>query len=92
LAKYLSAAITAWRLAWKSPQHQPCLFDPMAVACIVKPDLFEWKTGKVKVELAGESTYGYTTFTAGEGGPHKVAWTCNRERCINWYLGKILGE
>jgi purine nucleosidase/pyrimidine-specific ribonucleoside hydrolase len=90
VAKYLSAAIQAWRLAWKQPQVQASLFDPMAVACIVKPELFEWKTGAVKVELNGESTYGYTTFAAAEKGPHRVAWNCNGKECVAWYLNKIL--
>jgi inosine-uridine nucleoside N-ribohydrolase len=63
----------------------------MAVACIVKPELFEWKTGQVKVELAGQNTYGFTTFTPDEKGPHRVAWNCTREECINWYLAQILG-
>jgi purine nucleosidase/pyrimidine-specific ribonucleoside hydrolase len=92
MAKYLSAAIAAWRKAWKNPTVQASLFDPMAVACIVKPELFEWKQGTVKVELRGESTYGYTTFTPGEAGPHRVAWNCSREPCVGWYLGRILGE
>jgi purine nucleosidase/pyrimidine-specific ribonucleoside hydrolase len=91
MAKYLSAAIEAWRKSWKQPQVQASLFDPMAVACIVKPELFEWKQGTVKVELRGESTYGYTTFTADEKGPHRVAWNCGREECVGWYLKQILG-
>ena len=91
LANYLTAALQAWRAGWKQPLAQPSLFDPMAVACLVKPELFEWKTGTVRVELAGQQTYGYTTFTPGEGH-HRVAWSCVREEAVGWYLKQILGE
>jgi inosine-uridine nucleoside N-ribohydrolase len=90
IAKYLTATIGAWRTAWKRADAMPHLFDPMAVAAIVKPELFEWKTGTVSVELAGVNTYGVTTFKAGEG-PHRVAWKTDRAEAVGWYMGKILG-
>jgi inosine-uridine nucleoside N-ribohydrolase len=69
----------------------PSLFDPLAVATMVTPDLCTWRRGAVSVELQGQRTYGFTTFKAQDDGPHNVAWDVGRDRAIGWYLDRILG-
>jgi inosine-uridine nucleoside N-ribohydrolase len=89
LAKNLSAAIRLWR-GVNSAGHMPSLYDPMAVATMIKPDLCTWRTGTVQVELAGQHTYGFTTFQPSENGPHRVAWDAQREASINFYLSRVM--
>ncbi len=91
LARRLAAAIAAWRSA--SPQGAlalPSLYDPMAVAAILEPDLCVWRTGTVSVELAGNATYGFTTFAEASGGPHCVAWDADRARSLDYCLSRVL--
>lgn len=90
IAKNLSAAIKAWQ-ATHTDGHipNPHLYDPMAVATIIKPDLVMWKTGTVHVELCGQNTYGFTTFNENQTGRHRVAWDTNREICLDYYLHRI---
>ncbi len=93
LALRLSMAITAWQNAWsdngKKPKPMPHLFDPMAIATMVKPDLCTWKQGHVSVELAGQHTYGYTTFREDATGPHRVAWDANRDQALAFWFDRI---
>jgi purine nucleosidase/pyrimidine-specific ribonucleoside hydrolase len=94
LASRLAAAIAAWKKSHThNPTIMPSLFDPMAVATMIKPDLCTWKTGTVMVELQGRDTYGFTTFhesKPGEKGLHRVAWDANREASFEFYLKRIL--
>jgi inosine-uridine nucleoside N-ribohydrolase len=91
MASRLAAAIAAWRMAHSHGQTvMPRLFDPMAVATQIQPDLCTWKTGTISVELAGTHTYGFTTFAPSEAGPHRVAWDANREASLDFYLKRIL--
>ncbi|MCL2640171.1 MAG: nucleoside hydrolase [Phycisphaerales bacterium] len=100
MGRYLAEAIELWRADhWMGPlagggQHMPSLFDPLAVAMLIRPDLFTWKQGSVDVELRGEKTYGYTTFTeskTGEKGKHRIAWDLHRDDAVNWFLDRICG-
>jgi len=95
MGRYLSEAIELWRADhWMGAgQHMPSLFDPLAVAMLIRPDLFTWKQGTVDVELRGEKTYGYTTFTEskGQGGGHRIAWDLHRDEAVNWFLQRICG-
>ncbi|MCL2649032.1 MAG: nucleoside hydrolase [Phycisphaerales bacterium] len=95
MGRYLAEAIALWRADhWMgaSSQHMPSLFDPLAVAALIRPELFTWKQGTVEVELRGEKTYGYTTLTeakSGENGPHRIAWELKREEAVKWFLDRI---
>lgn len=93
LVQYLHRAITAWKAHHRNPNWEPMpsLFDPLAVATMIQPDLCTWKSGSVAVELQGQSTYGYTQFKEGADGHHRVAWDVDRDRAISWYLERILG-
>ncbi len=59
---------------WKIVPNKTNMYDPMTVVAALHPELFEWKRGTVKVELAGRNTYGLTTFHAHDDGPHRIAW------------------
>jgi inosine-uridine nucleoside N-ribohydrolase len=91
LARHLAETIAAWRGAWRQPTGQPSLYDPAAVAALLRPELFVWQTGRVQVELRGEQTYGYTTFTPGEG-PHRVARELKTEEFVKWLMARLVGE
>lgn len=92
LAQRLHAMILAWRKSIEKdwPNAMPSLYDPMAVATILRPDLCTWKTGSVAVELRGESTYGFTTFEEKKDGPHTIAWDADREKSLDFYLDRVL--
>ncbi len=95
LAKHLSLTIDEWRKGWG---HLPSLFDPLAVATMMKPELCTWKQGTITVELRGDSTYAMTMFAeapakpeAGKpAAPHRVAWDVDRTAALDFFLGRIL--
>ena len=94
LAQYLHHAITAWQIAHQRPggnTPMPSLFDPLAVATMIVPDLCTWRRGTASVELQGQKTYGHTRFQEQVEGKHQVAWDVDRDRAIGWYLDRILG-
>ncbi len=92
LPKRLHAAIGAWQSAGhhgSNNKPMPNLYDPMTIVSFIRPELCQWRTGRVKVELRGESTYGFTTFRADENGPHRVAWDADRDASIGFYLDRV---
>ena len=92
LSKILYASIEAWQNHHQNPANppMPSLYDPMAVATLIQPELMSWKTGVVQVETQGQSTYGVTTFTEKKDGPHKVAWDVQRDKALGFYLDRVL--
>ncbi|MBA2479640.1 MAG: nucleoside hydrolase [Planctomycetes bacterium] len=94
LAKQLSKTVDPWCELHKDT---PALFDPFAVATMIKPELAHWKQGTVEVELRGERTYGYTIFTedaagASQPGKHRVTWSTDRTIALEYYLERVLGK
>lgn len=88
LARNLSAAIDRWRGVGNGV---PRLYDPMAVATMVRPDLCTWVEGTVAVELQGsDRSYSMTTMTNG-AGPHRVAWDVDRTRAMEFWLDRVAG-
>jgi purine nucleosidase/pyrimidine-specific ribonucleoside hydrolase len=71
--------------------HLPSLFDPMAVATVIDESLFEWRRGRVSIDLNDGPGYGYTHFDPDPAGPHRVAWDGDRARCINFFLDRVRG-
>jgi len=93
LVRNLVAAIAEWRKGWG---RYPSLFDPLAVATMIRPELCTWKRGTVAVELQGDATYGFTTFAedakdAAKPGRHPVAWDVDRAAALGFYLDRLLG-
>lgn len=92
MTRNLSHAIACYQERHSSAEHRamPALYDPMAVATMIRPDLVTWKSGTVSVELRGEHTYGYTPFAENSAGIHRVAWNADRERSLTFYLQRVL--
>jgi purine nucleosidase/pyrimidine-specific ribonucleoside hydrolase len=92
LAQRLSAAIAAWQAAHKFDHHapMPALYDPMALATMIKPDLCTWNNGTIRVDLRGEETYGYTRLEEKPDGKHRVAWAADRDAALEFYLSRVL--
>lgn len=87
LSKLLSMTVDAW--CKKHPQP-PALFDPFAVASMIKPELAEWKRGTVSVELNGVNTKGFTTLQETESGNHRVTWNADGPAALEFYLNRVL--
>jgi purine nucleosidase len=92
LAKNLANAIACFQSHGARPDHRPMpsLFDPMAVATMVVPDLVTWKRGTVSVELQGDTTYAMTMFKEKPDGIHRVAWDADQDRSFEYYLSRVL--
>ncbi|HEV2472639.1 MAG TPA: nucleoside hydrolase, partial [Chthonomonadales bacterium] len=91
LQRVLGGLIEVWRVAhpeW-SNGGRPTLHDPLAVIAAFQPDLFRWETGRISVELAGDLTYGYTTFTPDAAGPHRVARSVDRKSAVDLFLERV---
>ena len=87
VAGYLHRAIKAWQ---GSGAAMPSLFDPLAVATMIKPDLCTWKPAVVAVDLQGSNAvYGVTTMRESPTGHHNVAWDVDRDASIHWYLDRV---
>jgi len=93
LAKRLAVAIHAWQNAHQHNGNKPTpsLYDPMAIATLLQPDLCTWRTGTVSVELVGTKTYGFSRFEDNADGPHRIAWDADRQRSLDFCLSRILG-
>jgi purine nucleosidase len=89
VAQYLTRAIRTWQAA-HDHTPMPSLFDPMAVATLVKPELCTWLTGTVAVELQGQHTYGFTYLHTNPNGKHRVAWDADRDASFEYYLSRVL--
>jgi purine nucleosidase len=53
--------------------HRADMFDPMTVVALLRPELFRWERGTIKVEVRAEHAYGLTLFHADPQGPHRWA-------------------
>jgi len=66
--------------------------DPLAGAVIFKPDLCEYQSGRVEVELQSARLMGMTHFDPnGEKAPHKVALEVNPEAFFEHYFAVVGG-
>ena len=93
LAQNLSKAIKMWAQHSGWAQHirgLPVMHDPLAAATLVKPDLVRWRRGTAAVELAGERTYGFTTFQEDPAGPHEYAYAVDSEAALAFCMDKVL--
>ncbi len=90
MAKLLSRTVDAW---CKQHNAKPALYDPFAVATIMQPDIAGWRRGTIAIETRGEATYGFSVLhrTDDASGPHRVTWTTDRARALDYYLGRVLG-
>lgn len=66
------------------------MYDPMTVVALLRPELFEWRRGRVTVELRDEKLYGLTRFEADERGPHRVAFGVRAAEAKAFMLERLL--
>jgi purine nucleosidase len=59
--------------------------DPAAVLMLTDPDLFTFATGLIEVDADG-----FTRFTAGAGGPHRIVTDLDTSRVARRILDRIL--
>jgi inosine-uridine nucleoside N-ribohydrolase len=64
----------------------PTLYDPLAIAAIFRPDLFEWQTGTVDVPLSGS---GQTIFKPGTSSTIRVAIKANVPAFLNLFVDRV---
>lgn len=94
LAQRLARAIEAWQ------QHSgwadiigglPVMHDPLAIATMIAPSLVSWKTGRARVELQGEYSYGFTLFREDASGIHHYAASVDAEAALDLWITRITG-
>jgi purine nucleosidase len=76
---------------WKSRRGKANMYDPMTVVALLRPELFEWRRGRVTVELRDEKLYGLTRFEADEAGPHRVAFGVRSEEAKGFMMERLVG-
>lgn len=60
--------------AWFTARDDVIFHDPLAVACVFRPDLLRWIEGQVTVELQSEPLRGFTAFASeADRKVHQVA-------------------
>lgn len=64
---------------WFKGSKKLTYHDPLAAACIFKPDLCAYEDGTIVVTPGPGEAEGRTTFTPAPGGPHRVAKTVKPE-------------
>lgn len=71
---------------WFQRSNRICFHDPLAAACIFRPELCEYRQGKVNISLAAP-TMGWTVFSDREDcKPHTVADKVDAERFFEHYF------
>lgn len=66
--------------------------DPAAVVALLHPEWFDWRRGRVSVELRDEALYGLTRFEADDSGPHRVAFGIESDKVKRFMLDRICGS
>ncbi len=64
----------------------PTLYDPLAIAAVFRPDLFEMKTGTVNVPLSGP---GQTVFKPDAGSKTQVAVKVNVPAFLDLFVDRV---
>jgi inosine-uridine nucleoside N-ribohydrolase len=75
-------------------QHEPGktnMYDPMTVVALLRPELFEWRRGRVSVELKDGPRFGITGFEGASDGPHRVAVGVRADEAKQFMLDRLLG-
>jgi purine nucleosidase len=68
-------------------QRQSILFhDPLAAVAIFDPDVCEYQSGRIEVELASSRVAGMTHWAPEQAGPHRIATSVNCQRFFELYF------
>lgn len=68
------------------------MYDPMTVVSLLRPDLFDWRQGRVTVELKDDKLYALTRFQPDDAGPHRVAMGVRGDEAKAVMLERLLKE
>jgi inosine-uridine nucleoside N-ribohydrolase len=89
LAKMVSVCTKRWME--RHPGNHPHLYDPVAIAAMMQPDLCTWATGTVKIDNAGGPADGVSVLHRNADGKHRVQMDVNREAAVNAILDQLCG-
>ena len=70
----------------QSHEANPTLYDPLAIAAIFRPDLFEMQAGTVDVPLSGA---GQTVFKPSAGSKTQVAVKVNAQAFLDLFVDRV---
>lgn len=74
---------------WKGQGFGFHVWDLLAVLAAGRPELFEWKSGQVRVET-GANLHGFTSFEPAPGGLHRIAVDADRDIVANLLLDRLV--
>lgn len=66
------------------------MHDPLAVESLLDDTILRWRRGRASVELAGQHTYGYTTFVDQADGPHRYACKVDARAALDLWMRRVL--
>lgn len=65
------------------------MYDPMTVVALLHEEWFTWQRGTLRVEIAGEHSFGQTFIKLDPAGPHRVAIGVDAEKAKQWMLQRL---
>lgn len=74
---------------WRHEPGKAIMYDPMTVVALLHPEWFDWRQGRVTVELRDESLYGLTRFEEDPAGPHRVAFDVEADLAREFLLSRL---
>ncbi len=88
LGRLLAAEIRQfWRFSGRDDNIP---HDALAVLSLVRPELFAFGRGRIKITAAADTPdEAITEFTANEGGPHRIVTDLDSETCVKEILQRI---
>jgi purine nucleosidase len=72
-----------------SAGENPTLYDPLAVAVVLRPDLIETQTGSIHVPLEGPTADGRTLFSPGATGSTQVGVKVNAKAFLDLFIARV---
>lgn len=85
-SKFLYHLIELWQAGKKD--RYPVLYDPLAIAVAVRPQLIGTETGTVQVETMSKLLYGTTVFQAGKGNT-QAAKTVMQRAFLDLFIERV---
>ncbi len=71
---------------WYRHQDAITFHDPLTAACLFQPDICDYRTGRVSVDVEAGETHGATRFEEAADGPHRVACAVDADRFFERYF------
>jgi len=78
---------------WRNDKYgKSNMYDPMTVVALLRPDLFDWRRGHVRIEMRDPDRFGLTQFVPDDAGPHRVAFGVRADEAKTFMLDRLLGS